>query len=157
MLFRLPASTLMSTTRSRSRNVHSTSVTLRLPKTHSSTCNASRLAGVSKMWLTSLVTWRYWYVLLLYFVCYVLLSSPQLDSLRTRVGIEGFFCIVRNNTEFHINPTWYFTCKEIAEYMPVAVGKKWSATSVASKLEAFAIAGCDVISRRPTLMWDFDN
>ncbi len=91
MLFRLPASTLMSTTRSRSRNVHSTSVTLRLPKTHSSTCNASRLAGVSKMWLTSLVTWRYWYVLLLYFVCYVLLSSPQLDSLRTRVGIEGFF------------------------------------------------------------------
>lgn len=41
--------------------------------------------------------------------------------------------------------------------MPVAVGKKWSATSVASKLEAFAIAGCDVISRCPALMCDFDN
>ena len=73
----------------------------------------------------------------------------QLNGLRTRVGVEGFFCIVRNNTEFHVSPTWYFTSKELAEYMPVAVGKKWSLSTVASKLEAFAIAGCDVISARP--------
>lgn len=53
---------------------------------------------------------------------------------------------MRNNTEFHVNPTWYFTSKELSEYMPVAVGKKWSSSTVASKLEAFAIAGCDVIS-----------
>lgn len=30
--------------------------------------------------------------------------------------------------------------------MHIAVGKKWDAAMVASKLEAFAIAGCDVIS-----------
>ncbi|KAF8163959.1 hypothetical protein BJ912DRAFT_830954, partial [Pholiota molesta] len=67
-----------------------------------------------------------------------------LEGLKTRVGIEGFFCIVRNNTEFYIDPTWYFMSQQVAEYMPIAVGKKWATDKVASKLEAFAIAGCDV-------------
>ena len=82
MLFKLPASTSMNTTPFRSRNAHSTSVTLRLPRTHSSTCNASRLAGVSKMWRTSLVTWRYWYILIiilraLCFAKFSLARQPQ--------------------------------------------------------------------------------
>ncbi|PPQ88058.1 LOW QUALITY PROTEIN: hypothetical protein CVT25_013686, partial [Psilocybe cyanescens] len=62
------------------------------------------------------------------------------------IGIEGFFCLICNNINFHLKPIWYFTAKEIAEYMPVAVGKKWDTSGVTSKLEAFAIAGCDVIN-----------
>ncbi|KJA19640.1 hypothetical protein HYPSUDRAFT_204382 [Hypholoma sublateritium FD-334 SS-4] len=34
--------------------------------------------------------------------------------------------------------------------MPVAVGKKWSSSTVASKLEAFSIAGCNVINLNRT-------
>ncbi|KAF9472020.1 hypothetical protein BDN70DRAFT_819271 [Pholiota conissans] len=69
-----------------------------------------------------------------------------LESLKTRVGVEGFFCIVRNNTQFYIDPVWYFTAQQLEDYMPVAVGRKWNSTDVAAKLESFAIAGCDVIS-----------
>jgi len=35
------------------------------------------------------------------------LSFEQMDGLRTRVGIEGFFCIVRNTPDFHMKPQWY--------------------------------------------------
>jgi hypothetical protein len=54
-----------------------------------------------------------------------------------------------------LDPVWYFSSKELAEYMHVAVGKKWDAAMVASKLEAFAIAGCDVISTYTTLIATF--
>ncbi|KAJ6535302.1 hypothetical protein B0H10DRAFT_2246619 [Mycena sp. CBHHK59/15] len=47
------------------------------------------------------------------------------------VGVEGFFCIVRNNPDFHMIPQWYFT--------------SWSATCHL-QLEAFAITGCDTMN-----------
>jgi hypothetical protein len=49
-----------------------------------------------------------------------------------------------------LKPIWYFSSKELANYMHIAVGKKWDAAMVASKLEAFAIAGCDEISMYAT-------
>ncbi|KAJ7797420.1 hypothetical protein B0H14DRAFT_2911503, partial [Mycena olivaceomarginata] len=30
-------------------------------------------------------------------------------GLASHVGAEGFFCIVRNRTDFHMDPQWYFT------------------------------------------------
>ncbi|KAK7016039.1 hypothetical protein R3P38DRAFT_2542991 [Favolaschia claudopus] len=60
-----------------------------------------------------------------------------------RVGLEGFFCIVRNNVDFKMDPEWYFTSKELEGYMEVVTRKKWSTSEVGMKLEAFAIAGCD--------------
>ncbi|KAF8326485.1 hypothetical protein F5887DRAFT_1197076 [Amanita rubescens] len=66
-----------------------------------------------------------------------------LSSLKMRVGIEGFFCIVRNTTEFNMAPTWFFTSAELEAYMDIAVRRKWDATEIGSRLEAFAIAGCD--------------
>ncbi|KAJ7853295.1 hypothetical protein B0H14DRAFT_3450278 [Mycena olivaceomarginata] len=66
-----------------------------------------------------------------------------LYALKQRVGVEGLFCIVRNNVEFQIEPEWYFTCDAIEQYMEVATRKKWVTGEVGMKLEAFAIAGCD--------------
>jgi len=70
-----------------------------------------------------------------------------MSGLNSRVGIEGFFCIVRNNSQYHMSPQWYFTTEALANYMPMAVRKKWDTHDVGTKLEAFAIAGCDPVSK----------
>ncbi|KAJ7862682.1 hypothetical protein B0H14DRAFT_3863116 [Mycena olivaceomarginata] len=64
-------------------------------------------------------------------------------GLSEHVGAEGFFCIVCNSTDFHMKPKWYFTSKEL---MRIAVGRKtWNTEAVGSKIEVFAIAGCDIM------------
>ncbi|KAJ7163392.1 hypothetical protein C8R43DRAFT_1123006 [Mycena crocata] len=65
------------------------------------------------------------------------------QGLMCRVGIEGFFCVVRNTTDFHMVPHWYFTSQALERFMPMAVVKKWDTSQVAAKLKAFAVAGCD--------------
>jgi hypothetical protein len=71
-------------------------------------------------------------------------------GLSERVGAEGFFCIVRNSTDFHMKPKWYFTSKELEDYMRIAVGRKtWNTEAVGSKIEVFAIAGCDIMGTWP--------
>ncbi|KAF7341569.1 hypothetical protein MSAN_02053800 [Mycena sanguinolenta] len=67
-------------------------------------------------------------------------------GLSYRVGVEGFFCIVRNTTEFYMGPQWYFTSDAIRQYMPLAVRRKWDTGEVGTRLEAFAVAGCDAMS-----------
>ncbi|KDR71988.1 hypothetical protein GALMADRAFT_74321 [Galerina marginata CBS 339.88] len=69
-----------------------------------------------------------------------------IDGLKTRVGVEGFFCLVRNTPTYHINPQWYFTSEALAGYMKIAA-KKWNTHDVGTKVEAFAIAGCDAASK----------
>ena len=65
-----------------------------------------------------------------------------------RVGVEGFFCIIRNTPSYHMEPKWFFTSQALMDYMRIAVpvGKPWDFAYVAANLEAFAIAGCDPIS-----------
>ncbi|KAJ7765463.1 hypothetical protein DFH07DRAFT_955705 [Mycena maculata] len=46
-------------------------------------------------------------------------------GLSTRVGVEGFFCIVRNSPDFSMQPQWFFT---------------------STKVKAFAVAGCSVLN-----------
>ncbi|KAJ6568720.1 hypothetical protein B0H19DRAFT_1065529 [Mycena capillaripes] len=67
-------------------------------------------------------------------------------GLRTRVGAEGFFCIVRNNPDFNVKPQWYFTSAEVESYMKIACRPKWDTYTVGTKLEAFAVAGCDPLN-----------
>ncbi|KAJ6631845.1 hypothetical protein B0H10DRAFT_2206257 [Mycena sp. CBHHK59/15] len=67
-------------------------------------------------------------------------------GLMYRVGIEGFFCIVRNSSDFFMPPQWYFTSQEVERYMPLAVGRKWDTGSAGTKIEAFAVAGCDTLN-----------
>ena len=69
-----------------------------------------------------------------------------MTGLTYRVGLEGFFCIVRNSPEYHMKPYWYFTMPSLEEYMKIAVRKRWDTSEVGTKLEAFAIAGCNVVS-----------
>ncbi|KAJ7848496.1 hypothetical protein B0H14DRAFT_2583013 [Mycena olivaceomarginata] len=59
------------------------------------------------------------------------------------VGIEGFFCIVRNNPNFHMIPQWYFTSTELEHYMPLAVR---CTAEVGCRLEAFAIIDCNTMN-----------
>lgn len=70
-------------------------------------------------------------------------------GLATHVGVEGFFCIVRNRADFHMDPQWYFTSRELEEYMPIATRKKWVTTEVGTKIEAFSVAGCNILSAYP--------
>ncbi|KAJ7764193.1 hypothetical protein DFH07DRAFT_738404 [Mycena maculata] len=65
--------------------------------------------------------------------------------LSTRVGVEGFFCIVRSSTDFHMQPQWFFTSRELEQYMPIATRRKWVTAEVGTKVEAFCVAGSDYI------------
>lgn len=69
-----------------------------------------------------------------------------MTGLTYRVGIEGFFCIVQNTPDFHMKPQWFFTLPALEEYMNIAVRRKWDITEIGTKLEAFAVAGCDTVS-----------
>ncbi|KAJ7691230.1 hypothetical protein B0H14DRAFT_2652099 [Mycena olivaceomarginata] len=53
------------------------------------------------------------------------------------------FVVVHNNSDFNVDPYWYFTSDELRHYMPLAVRKCWDTADVEVKLEAFALAGCD--------------
>jgi hypothetical protein len=61
--------------------------------------------------------------------------------------MEAFYCVVWNTADYHIESRWYFSCQELANYMNIAVRKKWDTQEVGMKLEAFAIAGCDAMSK----------
>ncbi|KAJ6485996.1 hypothetical protein C8R45DRAFT_828678, partial [Mycena sanguinolenta] len=61
----------------------------------------------------------------------------------TRYFYKCFFCIVKNTTDIKMAPEWYFTSKELEDYMEIATHKKWVTGEVGMKLEAFAVAGCD--------------
>jgi hypothetical protein len=74
-------------------------------------------------------------------------SFYQINGLKARVGVEGFFCLVRNNPSYHVKPQWFFTSEALADYMKIAVAKRWDAHEVGMKVEAFAIAGCDPVSK----------
>jgi hypothetical protein len=72
--------------------------------------------------------------------------------LRRRVGFEGFFCVFRSTLEISHRPYWFFTRPEFEGYMATVVNKlpNWTSAQAAAKLEAFAIAGCDVSGTKLT-------
>ncbi|KAJ3485343.1 hypothetical protein NLJ89_g11905 [Agrocybe chaxingu] len=76
----------------------------------------------------------------------------MLQSLNMHVGVEAFFCVVRNTPDYHMDPIWFFTSKAMKNYMPIAVPiwTAWDFSHVGTKLEAFAIAGCDTINLNRT-------
>ena len=66
-----------------------------------------------------------------------------------QAGIEAFFCVVRNTPEYVMDPIWFFTSEALLDYMPMAVPihKPFDIGYVGSKIEAFAVVGCDVVSK----------
>jgi hypothetical protein len=48
-----------------------------------------------------------------------------------------------------MEPKWYFSSEVLEDYMKIAVPihKGWDISYVGAKLEAFAVAGCDPVSK----------
>jgi hypothetical protein len=69
-----------------------------------------------------------------------------MTGLNFRVGIEGFFFIVRTSSDFHMKPQFFYTSEALSDYMKIAVRKRWDNVEIGTKLEAFAIAGSNVLS-----------
>jgi hypothetical protein len=51
--------------------------------------------------------------------------------------------------DYVMDPVWFFTSEALLDYMPTAVPihKPFDIAYVGSKIEAFAVAGCDVVSK----------
>jgi hypothetical protein len=47
---------------------------------------------------------------------------------------------------YHMRPQWYFTSEALENYMKIAT-KKWTTHDVGIKVEVFAVAGCDALSK----------
>ncbi|KAJ7785380.1 hypothetical protein B0H14DRAFT_2630594 [Mycena olivaceomarginata] len=62
------------------------------------------------------------------------------------LALRVFFCVVKNNVDFKMEPEWYFTSKELETYMEIATQKRWVTGEVGMRLEAFVIAGCDPVN-----------
>ncbi|KAI0323730.1 hypothetical protein GY45DRAFT_1376113 [Cubamyces sp. BRFM 1775] len=68
--------------------------------------------------------------------------EKMIYGLKNRAGVDGFFCIVRNNTEFQSKPYWYFTDARLETYLRGRI-RGWDCVNIAALAEAFCIAGCD--------------
>ena len=51
---------------------------------------------------------------------------------------------MRNNTEYHMDPRWFFTNCNMNRYLTGSI-KRWDVENIGAKLEAFSIAGCDML------------
>ncbi|KAJ8455914.1 hypothetical protein ONZ51_g12300 [Trametes cubensis] len=68
--------------------------------------------------------------------------EKMIYGLKNRAGVDGFFCLVRNNTEFQSKPYWYFTDERLERYLRGRI-RGWDCVNIAAQAEAFCIAGCD--------------
>ncbi|KAL0569692.1 hypothetical protein V5O48_012265 [Marasmius crinis-equi] len=66
-----------------------------------------------------------------------------LRALQQRCGVEALFVIVRNQPENYMEPQWFFTNDRLGPYLKLATKGGWDTGKVGSRLEAFAIAGCE--------------
>ncbi len=74
-------------------------------------------------------------------------SSPehaQLVGLKCRIGVEGFYCFFKNNSEFQMLPRWFFTSPQLNRYLTGTI-KRWDVETIGSMGEAFSIAGSDIM------------
>jgi hypothetical protein len=69
----------------------------------------------------------------------------EIESLKARVGVEGFFCIVRSTSSVALDPRWYFSSPEIEAYLKLVVRARWDTAEIGARLEAFSIAGCNTL------------
>ena len=66
--------------------------------------------------------------------------------MKCQCGIEGIFCVVRDNTEYDFGPQWFFTSPEIDTFLASA-NPAWDINVIAMDLEAFGIAGWDMFRK----------
>ncbi|KAJ7205816.1 hypothetical protein GGX14DRAFT_568713 [Mycena pura] len=57
------------------------------------------------------------------------------SALAQRVGVEGFFCIVKNNVHFRMDPEWYFTSRSLSNLLRTSKQKTdWMKGEICSLL-----------------------
>ncbi|KAL0063017.1 hypothetical protein AAF712_010148 [Marasmius tenuissimus] len=66
-----------------------------------------------------------------------------LQGLKTRVGTEAVVLVVKNRTEDFMEPQWIVTDERIMDYLRIIV-RGWDPVHVGQRVEAFAVAGCDI-------------
>ncbi|KAL0572556.1 hypothetical protein V5O48_009413 [Marasmius crinis-equi] len=65
-------------------------------------------------------------------------------ALCRRVGMEGFFMLIRSRFDITIPPQWYCTNTKLENYLALAVKGPWDLGMFIGRCEAFVLAGCDV-------------
>ncbi|OSD00685.1 hypothetical protein PYCCODRAFT_1469127 [Trametes coccinea BRFM310] len=66
-------------------------------------------------------------------------------GLQARVGIQGFYCIVRSTTAYQLTPRIFFTNRSLDTFLRGAI-RGFQPETIASLSEAFSIAGLDYMS-----------
>ncbi|KAL0578047.1 hypothetical protein V5O48_003953 [Marasmius crinis-equi] len=65
-------------------------------------------------------------------------------ALCRRVGMDGFFMLIRNRFDITIPPQWYCTNTKLENYLALAVKGPWDLGRFIGRCEAFVLAGCDI-------------
>ncbi|RPD53305.1 hypothetical protein L226DRAFT_576384 [Lentinus tigrinus ALCF2SS1-7] len=71
--------------------------------------------------------------------------EDMIIGLKCRVGIDGFYCFFKNNSEFQMRPRWFFTSPQLNHYLMGQI-KWWDVEAIGALSEAFSITGCDLMS-----------
>ncbi|KAH9856315.1 hypothetical protein C2E23DRAFT_882399 [Lenzites betulinus] len=69
-----------------------------------------------------------------------------LQGLQHRVGVEAFFCVVRNTADYPLKPRWWFSSNTLDEFLRGNV-RRFEPERIGVMAEAFAIAGCDYFNQ----------
>lgn len=73
-----------------------------------------------------------------------LTSISKIEGMNNRVGVQGFYCLVRTDPQFAMTPRWYFTTPELERFLGIAVRNQWDTVRVGTMVEAFAARGGDM-------------
>ncbi|RDX41193.1 hypothetical protein OH76DRAFT_1489686 [Lentinus brumalis] len=71
--------------------------------------------------------------------------ETMIIGLKCRVGLDGFYCFFKNNSEYQMRPRWFFTSPQLNRYLSQTV-KRWDVETIGGLGEAFSIAGCDLMT-----------
>ena len=66
----------------------------------------------------------------------------QLLLLKCRCGVEGFFCVTRNNKEYDFLMKWFFSDPDISTHLINAIDG-WEPIPICIELETFGLSMCE--------------
>lgn len=63
----------------------------------------------------------------------------QLLLLKCHCGVNGFFCLTRNNDEYELDPQWFFSDPEIDTHLAGAISG-WNTVTITHHLEQLGLS-----------------
>ncbi|KAI0368480.1 hypothetical protein BV20DRAFT_1054060 [Pilatotrama ljubarskyi] len=70
-------------------------------------------------------------------------------GLKNRISVKVMILMMQNNTEYHSKPCWFFTNAHMDRFMRVLF-RGWDCELITTKMEVFAVAGCDFANLHST-------